>query len=170
MTHEEFAKIATGIAAAVAHSANGDKAEARRMTEQGTALFWRLAAKFDLPAGQEADWMRFLHLVALLTPATATKSVHNPSRKFGAVLADGGNQNARLEKPIMSEPRLARLIASRGGSYHTALERAVRMIARTTDEIDVVGLAYAAHGRAGFIAKDFYKRFDNSRTEDVTND
>lgn len=170
MSNEEFARIATGMAAAVARGSTGDKAEARRMTGQGTAMFWRLAAQFKLPEIQEPAWMRYLHLVALLTPSTDEKSIHNPTRKLGAVLADGGNKDARLEKPVMSEARLARLIASRGGSYDTALERAIRMIARTAQEIDVVGLAHAVHGRSGYIAKDFYKRFDNSRTEDVTND
>ena len=170
MSNEDFAKTAIGIAAALARSSPGDKAEARRMTGQGTALFWRLAAQFKLPESQEAAWMRYLHLIALLTPATMDKSIHNPTRKLGAVLADGGNENARLEKPFMSEARLARLLASRGGSYDTALERAVRMIAGNTHEINVVGLAHAVHGRATYIAKDFYNRFDNSRTEDMTND
>ena len=110
-------------------------------------------------------------MVALMTPASTTESIHEPGRRFGAVLADGGDPRADLRppaKPVFSERRLARLIASHGEARLDALERAVRMIARDRPRLDVISLARTVMGRDGNrLARDYYARLDRTPTREV---
>lgn len=157
---EEIARRALSIAAAIAAADPGEKAEARRMDERGAPVFWRQVARLDLPRWREADWLGFTRLVALLTPAAATQSIHDETRPLGAVLADAG----------FSERRLARLIAARGPARTEALERAIRMIARDRPRLDVIDLARAALDRHGNrLARDYYARLDHTPAPEVEN-
>lgn len=138
-----------------------DRAETRRMGPEGSAFFWRMAARLDIPATDEAKWLVVTRLCALLTPSSATSSFHDPSRPFGAVLADGGDARARLDQPAVSEARLARLLAARGDARLTALERAVRAIARDARAMDAPSLAWAVINPDGQqIARAYYRRLD----------
>lgn len=149
------ARRALSIAAALATAGAGERAEARRMDGQGAPIFWRQAARLGLPVTQEAQWLRFTRLLALLTPAAATVSIHDPGEKLGAVLA----------KSELSEPRLARLLAARGETRLEALERAIRMVARRHPKMDVVSLARFVLGQGGnALARDYYTQLDRANT------
>ncbi len=127
---EALARRALSIAEALARATRGEKAEARRMDASGAPVFWRQVARLAIAPHEEARWMQFARLVALMTPSSRETSIHGPV-KLGAALARAG----------FSEQRLARLMAARGQAREEALERAIRMLARKTDTLDVPDLA-----------------------------
>lgn len=155
----ETARRALAIATALAAADPGDKAGARRMGPAGSALFWRQVARLGIPHGQEVDWWLFTRLVALMTPASRDKSIHDPGRPLGAALAEAG----------LSEQRFARLLAARGPARADALERAVRMIARKGGDLDVTDLARAIHwpDDASRLARSYYHQLDHVKDEDT---
>jgi len=159
---DDRASRALAIAAAIAAADAGEKSDARRMGPAGSPLFWRQVARLGIPRWQEAGWLRFTRLVALLTPASRESSVHDDKRPLGAVLHDAG----------FSEQRLARLIAARGAARDDALERAIRMIARKTTGLNTVDLARAVFwpDDGSHLARAYYKQSDKSQTEDIQND
>ncbi len=168
----ETARRALAIAAALAAADPGDKAAARRMRDAGSTLFWRQVTRLGIPEGQEADWRLFTRLVALMTPASREKTIHNETRHFGAVLADGGEPLKALNtpdaKPFLSEGRFARFLAARGSARHESLERMVRMLSRRGPELNVVTLAHAVIGWSDDrLAAAYYKRIDQSQTKDT---
>lgn len=149
------------IAEALGAASVKDRAETRRMGPEGSAFFWRTAARLNFAAANEAKWLVYTRLCALLTPSSATGSFHDPYRPFGAVLADGGDATARLDQPAVSEARLARLLAARGDARLSALERVVRSIARDSRSMDAVSLAWAVINPNGQeIARAYYRRLD----------
>lgn len=172
--NDDVASRALGIAGALAHADPGERAAARRMGPVGAAIFWRLVARLGIAPQDEEKWRRITKLLALLTPASTTESVHADGRYIGAVLADGGDAQARLEKPMLSEQRLARLLAARGQARLDALERAVRALARNRPKVDVPSLAWAVlNNDARAIARSYYTRLDRRADfteEEKTND
>ena len=162
-TDRTVARRAMAIAEALAHAGSGEKASARRMGPEGAPVFWRLVARFDITRAEEPTWRAITRALALLTPASATTSVHEDKRWFGTVLADGGDAHARLEAPVLSEQRLARLLAARGAARRDALDRAVRALSRKQPKIDVPSLAWAYLNEDGQeIARRYYQRLDRS--------
>lgn len=158
---DEVGRRACRIAAVLAAADPGERAAARRMGPEGCALFWRMAAGAGIHRGEEEKWRRITRLLALLTPAGATETRHQAGRRFGAVLADGGAAQGRLEQPFLSEQRLARLLAVRGPARLEAVERAVRALARKAPFIDAPSLAWAVLREDGRdIARDYYQRLD----------
>lgn len=101
----------------------GDLARLRRMDPDGhgEAAFWQLEAELDLP-GQPEEWMRFVRMLALITPRgdprAGKPSAHHPSRALGSVLAEAG----------FSETRLLRLMERAPDARADALERMVRFL------------------------------------------
>jgi len=159
--NDAVAHRALAIAGALVHADPGERAAARRMGQEGAPVFWRLVAQHRIAPHDEEKWRRITKLLALLTPASATQSVHEAGRQFGAVLADGGDARARLDKPALSEQRLARLLAARGTARLDALERAVRALARNWPSVDVPSLAWAVlNDDARAIARAYYTRLD----------
>lgn len=159
--NDEVARRALAIAGALARADPGERAAARRMGPRGAAVFWRLVAQHGIVPKEEEKWRRITKFLALLTPTGATDSVHQSRRDFGAVLADGGDERARLDKPALSEQRLARLLAARGQSRLEALERAVRALARNRPKVDVPSLAWAVlNDDTRAIARAYYARLD----------
>ncbi len=159
--HDEVARCALSIATALAHAAPGERAAARRMGPEGAPVFWRLVAQHRIAPHNEEKWRRITKLLALLTPAAATESVHETGRQFGTVLADGGDARARLDTPAVSEKRLARLLAARGTARLGTLERAVRALARNRPNVDVPSLAWAVlNDDVRAIARAYYARLD----------
>lgn len=156
--NDEIARRALSIAAALGAADPGEKAEARRMDEAGAPIFWRQVARLGIAPHQETAWLRFTRMVALLTPAATTASIHEKGQRLGAVLAEAG----------YSEQRLARLIASRDEARLETLERAIRMLARGRPKVDVIDLARAVLGRTeNRLARDYYAQRD--KTEEVEN-
>jgi CRISPR type I-E-associated protein CasB/Cse2 len=165
----EVGRRALGIAAELLRADAGERAAARRMDAGGAPLFWRVVARYRIAPHEEEKWRRITKMLALLTPASATESLHVDGRPFGAVLADGGDARAHLTQPAFSEQRLARLLAARGAARLEALERAVRALARNHPKLDVPSLAWAVlneDGRA--IARAYYARLD--RRQDTPQD
>ena len=159
--NNHVAERSLAIATLLAHADQGERAAARRMGPEGAAVFWRIAARHGITPYEEEKWRRITKMLALLTPASATESVHETGRYFGAVLADGGDARPRLEKPALSEQRLARLLAARGQARLDTLERAVRALARNRPRVDVPSLAWAVLKDDGRdIAREYYKRLD----------
>ena len=158
----ELARRALAIAYALGTATAGEKAEARRMDDQGAPVFWRQVARLGIGKGQEAEWLRYTRLVALLTPASATESIHQASRYLGAALAEKGVS----ERPKLSEQRLARMLAARGLARDDALERAIRMLARARPKLDVISLArFALNQDGNALARSYYQQLDHSQSE-----
>ena len=159
--NDEVARRAMAIAGALAVADPSERAAARRMGPEGSAVFWRLMAQHGIAPKEEEKWRRITKFLALLTPASTTNSVHQSRRDFGAVLADGGDERARLDKPAFSEQRLARLLAARGQSRLDALERALRALSRNRPKVDVPSLAWAVlNDDTRAIARAYYARLD----------
>lgn len=154
---------ALAIGKAIAKAGAGDKAAARRMDDAGAPIFWRLAAAHRIGRAEERRWCLYVKCIALLTSAARTDSIHDAQRPLGAVLADGGDRTGHLDRPFLSELRLARLLAARGPARLAALERAVRALARQRPKLDVTSLAWAIlNDDPGAVARDYYRRLDRA--------
>lgn len=170
MPENKVADRAHAIARAIAAAGPGERADARRMDRRGSPVFWRLYARLGLTPQDEDRWQRITRMLALLTPSTARDTrdwIHEPGRGLGAVFADGGDSTARLDKPVVSEQRLARLLAARGAARLDALERTLRMVARARPKLDVADLAWVVlRENSGNLARDYYTRLDRQQHED----
>jgi len=157
---DRLARCALSIAAALAATDPGGKAEARRMDGAGAPVFWRQVARLQLSSAEEPVWLAYTRMVALLTPASATTSVHDAKRPLGTVLHEAG----------VSEQRLARLLALRGPARLEALERIIRGIARKHPPLDLISLARAAFEcDRNDIARSYYRALDRSQIEETQN-
>ena len=171
----------------LASLAPGPLAELRRMDALRIApAFWRLAARYPETIGRnEETWIHIVGVLALLTPkgrpAHAEKPpLHHPQRHLGAVLCDGGDPawpgSVRGEpRPVLSELRLARLLASRGTQRPTLLRRAARSLARSMQPgsgVNVIGIAYALlrPENTAAIARAYYARLDRATRTAHRND
>ena len=151
------AGAACAAAARLQHLPPGPLAGLRRMGEDTAAPeFWRLAARFPSTIGDERrrhEWIAIIRILALLTrkgdPA-ARQRLHNPKRRLGAVLCDGGDPKNWLAsgggppRPAFSERRLAQLMSARGRQRAVLLERAARVLATSSDPrsgVNVVDIA-----------------------------
>ncbi len=163
----------------------GQLAQLRRMDGgTGAAGFWRLAAQHPETVGREQElWMAIIQIVAILTPKGDPASrweLHDPRRRLGAVLCDGGDPGwpgTASPRPIVSEPRLGRLIASRGKQRAVLLTRAARAIARTRlarTGINVVDIAWTlldpdSRYSTQRLAEPYYRRLDRAGRERQNN-
>ena len=167
--------VAITVAKRLSKAQPGELAELRRMkAKTGARLFWQLAAQHDEIANRPDEWAVIIRMLALLTPTGAPETkqgVHDRKRPLGAVLCDGGELNGLIDRPLLSEIRLARLLAARNGSRLDALERAVRMLARKQVKLDTVELAWAViapENATARIAKSYYKRLDTTEKDKAT--
>ena len=167
--------------------APGALAELRRMdTKRAAPVFWRLAARYPLSIGRrEEPWVHIVCVLALLTPKgnpvhTEKPPLHNPKRALGAVLCDGGDPawpdpRQRVPRSVLSELRLAKLLASRGAQRPALLRRAARSLASSMQPgsgINVVDIAYALlhpENTEG-IARAYYARLDTATRTAQRND
>ena len=164
----------------------GSLAELRRMeTGAGAAGFWRLAARHPETVGRDQEvWMAVVRIMAILTPKGEPASrppLHDAKRRLGAVLCDGGDPGwpgAAPPRAVLSEPRLGRLIASRGKQRGVLLTRAARAIARTRQPdsgVNVVDIAWAlldpdSNHSGRQLAEPYYRRLDRAEREHRTNE
>ena len=157
---------------------SGSLAELRRMDVggPGTMGYWLLARRCGFLHANANRWMRFVKILAILIPRGelgGRKSLHDPSRHFGAVLCDGGDPNwpsaeTGYPRPFVSETRLARFLAQRPDLRPATLERFARMLASQRDPhaglncIDVAALAlvFDANDLPKNIARRYYQRLD----------
>ena len=173
MTQHEsdyVARAALSVAGTLWRAEPGDLAALRRMADDtGAPLFWRLAARHGWRGRALIDWAAITRMLALLTPTgerPEEQSLHDPRRSLGAVLCDGGARDWSGTRPMLSEARLARLLAARGDQRRLALERAVRMLARNRPRFNLPDLAWAVLNPQGGarIARDYYARLDRATT------
>lgn len=186
-THEAMADLKTltsRLAQAMLDLDSGDLARLRRMNIPGPGdkAFWRLAQTCSfIDLGRTEAWMLFVKILAILSPKGDSKTrnkLHDPLRRFGAVLCDGGDQNWQMQtekdKPVLSERRLAQFIALPFQRRGAALERLARQLAanRTaTNGINCLDIAYllfsndARHLQT--LAQTYYKRLDTQKIEET---
>ena len=182
--HEEKrANAACAVAETLQHLGPGPLAECRRMTApDGTPTFWRLAARHPETIGHTArirEWMTLIRIFAILTPKgdpSERHDLHDPKRRFGTVLCDGGDPTwPHLEygqpSPIISEQRLAKLVTAREPQRGVLLERTARHLARTrppNNGINVIDIASTLLNPNDWkrIVKPYYDRLD--RAEQAT--
>ena len=155
----------------------GGLAEVRRLQvpSSGSPAYWRLASRHANTIGSRHDnWMAILRSLAMLTPGgdpDGRQSLHDPKRRLGQVLCDGGDPDwpgGDTVRPAISERRLAQLLSARGGQRRVLLERALRAVVRTRRPeagVNVADIAWwlldvdpvAAGGR---LAESYYRRLD----------
>jgi CRISPR system Cascade subunit CasB len=155
----------------------GALAELRRMEVGGVGPlpYWALAAECGFLDDDADVWMRIVHILAILTPKGERKTedrLHDPARRLGAALCDGGDPNWPAgggdPRPILSETRLARLLATPADRRGEDLTRLARMLAAKRDrangvncrEIAALLLFERVERNPREIAKAYYRRLD----------
>jgi CRISPR system Cascade subunit CasB len=99
--------------------------------------------------------------------------LHDPKRSLGEALCDGGDPNwtlAGAARPVLSEARLARLLATPAEQRGEALTRLARMLATRRDrasgvncvEIAALLLSHDAKSNLQQIARAYYRRLDSA--------
>ena len=173
--------VETALATAVMlqHLDSGPLAELRRIrASAGVPGFWRLVARHPETIGQRQvdEWMTIVRILAILTPkgdAANRKPLHNAKRRLGEVLCDGGDPDwpgSNSPRPVLSERRLAQLMAARGKQRDVLLERAARAINRTLQSasgVNVVDIAWTLLDPdrkrvARRLAEPYYRRLDRA--------
>ena len=169
----DTAGIAREIARRLDRLDPGDAAAARRTSPgQGSPFFWRCHSEFPQIARQPEAWAQIVQILAILTPRGDPLERMTITRDFvplGRALCDGGNTAWGQDdaRPVVSEERLARLLAQRGPLRGDALRRVLTGIARRLPP-DVairagdVAFALLAPDRTAHIASEYYKRLDRA--------
>ena len=187
----KLGKTIASIGQTLAELDPGALADLRRMSlagdEVGAPYFWRLAARHNFPSAQLQTWARIVQIMAVLTDKGASenkRSSHAPRsetnawRGLGHVLCDGGDlswgHGESDPRPVLSELRFARLLASRGEMRAELMERTARALAAKKPpgaQINCTDLARfllypddPEHGRT--LARDYYARHDRAGRND----
>ena len=178
-------RAALATAKMLQHLDPGQMAELRRIrtASTGSPGFWRLAARHPETIGrQQETWMAIIRILAILTPkgdAAKRPPLHNAKRRLGEVLCDGGDPgwpHSNPLRPVLSERRLAQLMAARERQREVLLERAARAINRTLQSasgVNVVDIAWTLldhdSGRIGRrLAESYYRRLDRADRDHQT--
>ncbi|MCW2274732.1 hypothetical protein GJ654_11840 [Rhodoblastus acidophilus] len=155
----------------------GALAELRRMEVGGVGPlpYWALAAECGFLDENAAAWMRIVQIMATLAPKGERHGhdrLHDPERKLGRVLCDGGDSNwptaGADPRPVLSESRLARLLATPADQRGAALARLARMLTASRDrasgvnctEIAALLLFENIERNLRQIAQAYYRRLD----------
>lgn len=180
-------ETATGAAWMLKDLAPGPLAQLRRMEfPNGAPYFWRLAARHHetiIAPSREDDWMTIVKVLAILTSRGDPEKrelLHQAGRALGEVLCDGGNPawpNSNPPRPVLSERRLAQLLAARGKQKRVLFTRAMLAISRTYQSgsgINVVDIAWAVLASNSRhikqrLARTYYRRLDMVRRDTETN-
>ncbi len=186
LQHNSIEDTARSAAKYLQYLDPGNLAELRRMRPPsvGAPAYWRLAARHSGTISRNHNaWLVILRSLAILTPRGEPESrppLHNPSRRLGYVLCDGGDPDwpstGKLVRPAISENRLAQLMSARGKQRQILLERAIRAIARTRrpeSGINVVDIAWwllstDAERSTRQLAESYYQRLDRAEQEQPT--
>ena len=119
------------------------------------------------------DWVSIVRILAILTDRGAPENravLHDAARPWGQVLCDGGDPRWRGEphdRPLLSEQRLAQLLAARGNARRVLMTRAARAVAARHGpglQANVADIAWSilAPDNAAILAKPYYRRFDGA--------
>ena len=156
--------VALSIAGQMRAFGSGEMAALRRLDE-GVAVpaYWRLAARHDALHARREAWTPIVRALAVLTPKGP------PGALGGGTLAPGASP-----RPLVSEARLAQLMAARGRQRAVLLTRAVRALAASRDVgigLDVGDLAWCfLTPDAGRLAAPYYARLDRVARSAGTNE
>ncbi len=129
--------IVPSIAKSISVLSPGLLAELRRgpLDGGGSAAFWRLMAKFQVPKDLERKWAGLIQSIAILIPKgdrSERKSPHNPTVGLGTVLYQAN----------FSELRLARLLSARQDMRIELTIRACRRLAASNcHQLNLITLA-----------------------------
>ncbi len=123
-----FGTVIKGIAETIESKEfeTGDRSRLRRMdpNRPDAAAFWRLMARDGIPRNPDLrKWGLIVQGIAIM--AHGAGLAHNPKRKVGRVLYEGGGKRT----PFYSEDRLATLLSAEGSTLYTLLARLFRMLA-----------------------------------------
>lgn len=195
------------IAAKIAHIGHhlagldpGPLAQLRRIDVEApdfnAPYFWLLAARFDIRPCQEHRWARIIQIMVILTEKGRDDNKPSPHQRraetngwrgLGTALCDGADpswppRDERNPRPVYSETRLARLLASRGKTRADLIVRAARMLAAKKPQgaaIDCVDIAWLLLDEDNpeiirRVARDYYTRLDRAtraaKDDDETTD
>lgn len=165
-------KTAIAVAADLRHLGAGDMAALRRLDDATAApAFWRLAARHAAIGATPDRWAPIVRALALLTPKGPPEGrapLHDAGCRLGAAFCDGGDPAWPGEgrpRPLLSERRLAQLLAARGPQRAVVLTRAIRALAARRDltrglHVGDLAWAYLADTNPGAIAGSYYRRLD----------
>ena len=147
----------------------GALARLRRMPEDGAVPeFWRLG----LP--DRSEWIVIARILAMLTDRGEPElrgTLHCNNMRFGQLLCDGGNASWRAnDRPLLSEQRLAQLLAARDTIRRELMIRAARALSAKHGpklKVNVTDIAWAIldPNNNGLIAKPYYQRLDRAAAE-----
>ena len=161
--------------------APGPLAELRRMkVDSASAVFWRLAARHPQTIGRndkQQEWIAIIRILAILTETgdpSRRNPLHDPARRLGTVLCDGGDRetwppkDGRKPQPMLSERRLIQLLVARGPQRAVLLERAARMLARSRlpgsgINVDDVAWSLLNPTDSRQLAEHYYGRLDRAQ-------
>lgn len=175
----DTAGIAREIAQRLDRLDPGDAAAARRTSpELGSPFFWRCHSEFPQIARRPEAWAQIVQILAILTPRGDPLERVTISRDFvplGRALCDAGSTawGEDTARPVVSEERLARLLAQRGPSRVDGLKRVLTGIARKLPP-DVairasdIAFAVLAPEKTARIAAEYYNRLDRAERKQTT--
>ncbi|MBJ7533588.1 type I-E CRISPR-associated protein Cse2/CasB [Rhodomicrobium vannielii ATCC 17100] len=142
------------VSGALPHLSTGDRARLRRGPlkdgDVGAPAFWKLAAHEKYGFKGDDKWAAILQAMAILTPRPADgddnpKGPHDPSHKFGMALCDGGDkswgQGSADPRPVLSELRLAKMLAAKGELRRELVIRAAKIIAKSGPSVNCADIA-----------------------------
>jgi hypothetical protein len=158
MRREERAAraVAWSIARKMRMLGTGEMAALRRLDDgDPVPAYWRLAARHDVLHAERGVWEPIVQALAILTPKGRPENrghLPNSKRGLGKAFCDGGRPDrwpgslapGASPRPMISEQRLAQLLAARGSQRSVLLLRAVRALAANWDArfgLDVGDLA-----------------------------
>jgi CRISPR type I-E-associated protein CasB/Cse2 len=124
------------IAAELRDAGTGDLAELRRLKpdDPGGSAFWRVVVTRldpELPAGGDSRETALRRWAVILRALAALDGLHNPSRRFGAALAEAG----------VSELRLNKLLRASGEPLFDEVRAVTHQLAAAAAPVDLTGLA-----------------------------
>ena len=170
MSEEKPNDLAIRTASGLQKLSTGALARLRRMQEDGAVPeFWRLG----LP--ERAEWIAIARILAILTDRGEPElrgSLHCNKMRFGQLLCDGGDASWKAnDRPLLSEQRLAQLLASRRSMRSELMTRAARALSAKHGpnlKVNVTDIAWAMLDpkNNGLIAKPYYQRLDRATAEE----
>ena len=164
------------LSARLPRLSTGDRARLRRGPfKEGNAsvpAFWKLAAHEKYGFAVTPEWASIVLVMAILTPRPADgddnpKGPHDRSNKFGKALCDGGDaswgQGNSDPRPVLSELRLAKMLAAKGELRRELVVRVAKIIAKSGAPVNCADIAWFILNEDGdeparHIAKHYYAR------------
>lgn len=169
--------VALSITGLMKAFGSGEMAALRRLDEDvAVPAYWRLAARHDVLHARRQAWAPIVRAIAILTPKGQPgerRKLHDPKRKLGTAFCDGGQLSwpgtlapGASPRPLLSEARLAQLLAARGQQRIVLFTRAVRALAASRDVgvgLDVANLAWCfLDPDPEHLAAPYYARLDRA--------